>query len=78
MTTRAEALLEQALHLAPEERARIAARLLESLEGLAADDEYEKRWAAEISARLRELDAGSVETVDWECVRREAARLASR
>lgn len=75
MTTRADAVLEQALSLEPEERAAIAARLLESLGDHGGDQEYERSWTIEIATRLAELDSGAVETVSWESVRQEAANL---
>ena len=50
-----EELESHALKLDPKERARLAGRLLESLEELSAGD-AERLWAAEASRRDAELD----------------------
>lgn len=52
-------LLNEALKLSPEERAALAASLLESLEE-AVDENVEAAWAAEITKRIRELDSGAL------------------
>lgn len=63
-------VLEDALALPVDERARVAARLIESLE--AADDaDADMAWRTEVARRVRELDEGSVETVDWLEARRQ-------
>ena len=74
MTREANRVLEEALQLSAEERARIASQLLASL-----DDEQEDvraAWAAEINRRLAEADAEPENTEDWrtalEEIRREA------
>ncbi|HTJ43208.1 MAG TPA: addiction module protein [Kofleriaceae bacterium] len=58
-------LREQALRLSPQERAELAAKLLESLDD---DDsealtqaEIEKAWDEEIERRSREVDEGRAE-----------------
>ena len=49
--------------------------LIESLEG-EPDPDVEKAWAEEVERRVRQLDAGEVETIPWEKVREELfARL---
>ena len=53
-----------ALALTTGERARLAARLIESLEP-DDDADVEAVWRVEVARRLRELDEGTVETVDW-------------
>jgi len=55
-------LESQALQLPPEERVRLADRLLTSLSDDASVDEA---WAAEIARRLAELDSGAVELVPY-------------
>ena len=63
MTKPAERLLEEALQLAPNERARIAAELLSSL-----DDEQEDvraAWAAEIARRAADAEAEPDDEEDW-------------
>ncbi|HEY7249419.1 MAG TPA: addiction module protein [Methylomirabilota bacterium] len=62
-------LLEEALKLAPEARAALAASLLESLEG-EADEGAEAAWAAEIAKRIHEVDSGRVTPIPWPEARR--------
>jgi putative addiction module component (TIGR02574 family) len=65
MTTDAQDLLHQALSLPDSDRAEIAARLLESLEG-PTEEGAEEAWNQEISRRLAQIDAGNVELVPWD------------
>jgi putative addiction module component (TIGR02574 family) len=58
MADRVRELEAKALELSPEERARLAERLLASLEGIAAP-EAEARWLAEAERRLAELESGA-------------------
>jgi putative addiction module component (TIGR02574 family) len=60
----AEEVESAALQLPQEARARLAARLIESLEE--EDDEVERAWAEEIARRVREIDAGEVELIPGE------------
>ena len=65
-TRRMDTQIEQdALHLPQEDRARLALRLLESL-----DDEFtadaDKLWADEVSRRAREIDERKVDLVSAE------------
>lgn len=62
-------LLEEALKLPVEARAALAAALLNSLDK-SVDVDAEARWAAEISKRVQELDAGTVSPVPWTEARR--------
>jgi putative addiction module component (TIGR02574 family) len=66
-------VLQDALTLSEEERAEIAARLIESIEVGPEDDrvEVEAAWAAEIERRCAALDAGITGTTDWADVRRQ-------
>ena len=65
--------MQDALTLSEQERAEIAARLIESLEVGPDDDpgEVEAAWAAEIERRCAALDAGKTGTTDWTDVRRQ-------
>ena len=67
-------LEEQALSLPPEERAKLAQKLLLSLEDL-AEGELEDAWLSEAGRRARELDRGEVQPVPAEEVRRKARAL---
>jgi len=64
-----EDLLKQALQLSPEERAALAASLIESLDEQ-VDEDAEAAWALEIRRRLAELDSGAVKTIPWSEARR--------
>jgi putative addiction module component (TIGR02574 family) len=67
-------LEEQALQLSVRDRARLAHRLLESLDEGAAEDpvEVERAWKKEIERRVADFDAGGNELVPSEDVLREA------
>ena len=52
------------------ERARLAERLIASLE---PDPEIEAAWAVEVRRRLEEWDAGLVEEIPWDEARAEIA-----
>jgi putative addiction module component (TIGR02574 family) len=67
-------ILEAAMKLPPEERARIAHELLESLDG-AFDKDVEKAWLEELKRRSQEIDAGTADLEDWGDVR---ARMIER
>ena len=69
MTPDVAKLLEEALKLAPEARAALAASLLESLDE-EVDEDAEAAWAAEIAKRIHELDSGAVTPVPWPEARR--------
>ena len=57
MTTPAETLLQSALELDPDERAELAARLLESLP--APDPQVAAKWLEESHSRLAAFEAGN-------------------
>jgi putative addiction module component (TIGR02574 family) len=60
-------ILEEALALTTNERARIAHELIHSLEPEDAD--AEAAWSAEIRKRVDEIEAGTADLEDWETVR---------
>lgn len=65
----------EALKLDPQARAKLAGRLLESLEVL-SPEENERIWAEEAEARARAIDAGTLSSRPAEVAFREArARL---
>jgi putative addiction module component (TIGR02574 family) len=74
MTSAVQDLYEKATELSPEERAALAALLLESLEGT-PDEGAEEAWAGEIDRRMADYRAGRVKTIAWQEVR---ARLHRR
>lgn len=62
----------EALRLSARNRARLAHRLLESLDDAEDPAEVERAWHAEIERRLAEYAAGVVDTVPASDVFREA------
>lgn len=74
MSHKGQKVLEEALTLAPEERADLAATLIDSLDETeeAAVDEA---WALEIQRRLREVDSGAVKTIPWSEARKRILAL---
>lgn len=69
-------VLEEALALAPTDRARIARELIASLEP--ADEEIEASWADEVRRRIDEIEAGEAELEDWTAVRRKLCESVRR
>jgi putative addiction module component (TIGR02574 family) len=74
MSTPVQDLLRQASALNEHERATLAGLLLESLEH-EVDEDVETAWQEEIERRLAELDANSVERVQWEEVKAKLMRI---
>ena len=69
-----QSLEHEALSLPPEERAKLAQKLLLSLDAL-SEEELEKTWLVEAGRRARELDRGDVQPISAEKVRRKAKTL---
>lgn len=63
-----------ALRLPPEDRAKLAHKLLLSLETL-SEEELAQAWLTEADRRARELDRGEVQPIPAEEVRRKARAL---
>ena len=63
-----ESIIDQALQQPEKERARIAERLISSLDHT-ADANAELAWQEEVGRRLKEIDSGAVECTPWEDVR---------
>lgn len=64
MTERSVELLQQALSLTEEERADLAASLLNSLDA-SPDPDAEALWQEEISRRAAALDSGNARAIAW-------------
>ena len=64
MSVNASRLLAEMLGLPENERAEIAARLIDSLDS-ETDPDYAAVWDAEIGRRIDELESGSVKLVPW-------------
>jgi hypothetical protein len=69
MTRDAQEILDAALKLNDQEKAAIAASLIESLDP-EYDEGCDEAWAAEVAKRKREIDNGVVKTVPWSEARR--------
>ncbi len=70
-------LLLEALRLPEEERAALAGELIESLD-TEVDPDAEAAWAAEIRARVSEVESGHAKTVPWSEARRRIHAAAGR
>jgi putative addiction module component (TIGR02574 family) len=64
MASSADDLLPDALQLPPEERARLAHKLLLSLEEREAAPDVEAEWAAELERRAQDVLSGKAKTYD--------------
>jgi putative addiction module component (TIGR02574 family) len=69
MAPDAQEILDAALKLSDQEKAAIAASLIESLDP-DYDEGCDEAWAAEIAKRMREVDSGQVKTIPWSEARR--------
>ena len=66
MTRATRDLIAEVLELPLDERAKLAAEVLESLED--AEEGVEAAWASEIEARVAAARAGELEGTDWRSV----------
>jgi putative addiction module component (TIGR02574 family) len=69
MSPHVKRILDEALSLSDQDRAEIAATLIESLDP-DADAQTHEAWDAEIAKRLAEIDSGAVTTIPWPEVRK--------
>lgn len=69
MTTAADTLFQTALQLPENDRAELAARLMDSIDPV-TDEDVAEAWDAEVAKRVTELDQGKVKTIAWAEVRR--------
>ena len=70
-------LFVEALKLPEEERAALASELLESLD-TEVNPDAEAEWAAEIRARMSQVESGRAKTVPWAEARRRIHAAAGR
>lgn len=77
-----DVLLDQALQLTDEERGRLAARLLQSLDpdddNELSAEQWDDAWSAELDQRVREVREGTVELVDSDDLLAELDAIANR
>jgi len=71
MTISRDKLFKQALELEQRDRAELAKLLIDSLDS-AMEQDVEEAWIREIDRRCAELDSGTVQTIPWEDVLKEA------
>jgi putative addiction module component (TIGR02574 family) len=69
-----QAIEHEALRLPPEDRAKLAQKLLLSLDTL-SEEESGQAWLIEADRRARELDRGDVQPISADEVRRKARSL---
>ena len=69
METHAQHILQTALSLAANERAEIAASLIESLDE-EIDADVNAAWADEVKRRIESIDHGQVQLIPWDEVMR--------
>ena len=77
MNATLEQIAQEALRLAPAQRAELADFLAGSLD-IAPPDEVQRLWLEEAARRLAEVRSGQVETIPVEDVLAEARRLVGR
>lgn len=77
MNATLEQIAQEALRLAPAQRAELADFLLGSLDST-PPDEVQRLWLEEAARRLAEIRSGTVETIPSEDVLAEARRLIGR
>ena len=65
---------DEALTLSPEDRAKLAEKLLLSLDSL-SEEEVEELWLIEAERRAREIDRGEVQPIPAEEVLKKARAL---
>ena len=77
MNATLEQIAQEALRLAPAQRAELADFLAGSLD-ITPPDEVQRLWLEEAARRLAEVRSGQVETIPVEDVLAEASRLVGR
>jgi len=68
MTDGTTEVLDAALKLSTDERATLVSALIQSLEDAPADPGAEEAWNDEIRRRLRKVEDGTAEFLDWETI----------
>jgi putative addiction module component (TIGR02574 family) len=74
MKSKGNRLLAQAVAFPEASRAKLAGRLLDSLDAEEAEPALDEAWAQEVARRVRALEAGAVKTAPWSQVRRNLLR----
>ncbi|MEA2414003.1 MAG: putative addiction module component [Thermoanaerobaculia bacterium] len=71
-----EDLFAKAATLPEDERAALAALLLDSLEDESREEGAEQAWAVEVERRMASYRAGNVQTIAWSELRERLHRRA--
>ena len=69
MNTQTQKVFEDALRLSEQERATLAACLIDSLDN-EHDQDHQSAWDAEILRRVEQLDSDAVQPIPWSVARR--------
>ena len=69
MNTQTQKVFEDALRLPEQERATLAACLIDSLDN-EQDQDHQSAWDAEILRRIEQLDSDAVQPIPWSVARR--------
>jgi len=77
MTSPTDLLLGEVLRLPPDERARIAAEVIASLDG-EPESGVEAAWTDEIERRMAQVASGTAKLVDWVTVEAELKAAVRR
>ena len=64
-------LIREAAELTPDDRATLAGAMIESLDPKPTTPEVKAAWSREIERRVREIDEGAIELIEWEEIRKE-------
>ncbi len=70
MTSEARKLFQDALHLTDQDRADLAANLIESLDRT-VDEGANEAWESEVARRMNDLDGEAIQPVPWPEARRQ-------
>ena len=73
--TNFEQIEDKALHLSETDRAKLARKLLLSLEEEVSESEIAEEWLDVAQRRARELDAGTVKPIPAEVMKRKVQAL---
>lgn len=71
MARNLEELIRDAAQLSDGDRATLAAVIIDGLEAKAPTDDVKAAWSREVERRIREIDDGAVQLVEWDVVRAE-------
>lgn len=74
MSGKGQKVLQEALKLPPDERADLAATLIDSLDER-EEEAVNEAWALEVQRRVREVETGAVKTVPWSEARKRILAL---